>query len=220
MALRRFGVRGAAILFVFSLPAAEAQVRPCDCSDVARVEDVINQVERLEKAFRESLMEMYGPNAAPNPEQLYLRSYQRAGFKNPKKSGGLTSTGEPYVSPEVEKAECDSIVRAIKLHEMYHRNHYMKKVLFPALFAFTDKARARLNASSEVGAYGIEGEYLKQVLAQLKNGCTWKCRCNGQMYKSAAACAAGCPPAKLGVCVAPTCLEIDPKTGKWTMKGY
>ena len=50
-------------------------------------------------------------------------------------------------------------------------------------------------------------------------GGNWKCKCNGQMYKTAAACAGSCPRATLG-CIAPTCLEIDPKTGKWTRRGY
>jgi hypothetical protein len=50
-------------------------------------------------------------------------------------------------------------------------------------------------------------------------GGNWKCKCNGQMYKTAAACAGSCPRATIR-CIAPTCLEIDPKTGKWTRRGY
>lgn len=55
-------------------------------------------------------------------------------------------------------------------------------------------------------------------LADAMCGGNWKCKCNGQMYKSAGACAGSCPHASLR-CMAPTCLEMNPETGKWTGKG-
>jgi len=202
-------------LFLGSTAAFPA--RKCECKDIQRVENVLNQVKGLASAFRSVLAATYGPGGPANTDAMYEQAYGIVGMTVTKKAGGVTGSGEPYVDPGVENRECDIVVKAVRLHEMYHRNHLTKKVLFPALFAFTDKAKARLMASSEVGAYEIEQEYLELALQQLKEECegTWHCKCNNQWYKTAEECAAGCPRATIA-CIAPTCWEYDKKTGKPT----
>jgi hypothetical protein len=215
--------RVALVLFLAALGLSTAvyPARPCECKDVKRVENVLNQVKQLSAAFRTVLAATYTDGGPKTTDDMYAQAYAIVGMTVTKKAGGVTGSGEPYVDPKVESTECDIVVKAIKLHEMYHRDHLTRKVLFPALFASSEKARARIMASSEVGAYDIEREYLEHELERLKNECqgTWHCKCNDQWYKSAQECAANCPRGTIA-CIAPTCWEYDPKTGKPTGRKY
>jgi hypothetical protein len=208
-----------AVLLLISISAFPA--RKCECKDIERVKNVLNQVKGLASAFRTILAATYSSGGPANTDDMYAQAYAIVGMTVTKKAGGVSGSGEPYVDPGVENRECDIVVNAVRLHEMYHRNHLTKKVLFPALFAFTDKAKARLMASSEVGAYEIEQEYLEQALEQLKDECrgNWHCKCNNQWYKTAGECAANCPRATIA-CIAPTCWEYDRETGKPTGRKY
>ena len=204
-----------AVVLLFSTAAFPA--RKCECKDLDRVKNVLGQVKGLAAAFRTVLASTYTPGGPKNTDDMYAQAYAMVGMTVTKKAGGVTGSGEPYVDPKVETTECDIVVKAIKLHEMYHRDHLTRKVLFPALFSFTEKARARIMASSEAGAYEIEQEYLEQALEQLKKECqgTWHCKCNQQWYQTPEECAANCPRATLR-CIAPTCWEYDRETGKPT----
>jgi hypothetical protein len=74
------------------------------------------------------------------------------------------------------------------------------------------------NGSGPVKDFFNLSEKVTKDLTNAMCGGNWKCKCNGQMYKTASDCAASCPRASLR-CMAPTCLEMDPKTGKWTRRG-
>jgi hypothetical protein len=215
----RFAVAG--LLIALPISAAALPSRKCECKDIKRIENVLGQVKGLIEAFKTVLASTYTPGGPPTTDDMYAQAYAMVGMTVVKKAGGVTGSGEPYVDPGVESRECDIVVRAVRLHEMYHRDHLTRKVLFPSLFAFQERSRARIMASSEVGAYEIEREYLELELEQLKKECqgTWHCKCNDQWYKSAQECAANCPRATIA-CIAPTCWEYDPKTGKPTGRKY
>ena len=75
------------------------------------------------------------------------------------------------------------------------------------------------SGSGPVQNFNNVSEKVTKDLTDAMCGGNWKCKCNGKMYKTAVECAGNCPHASLR-CMAPTCLEINPKTGKWTGRGY
>jgi len=78
----------------------------------------------------------------------------------------------------------------------------------------------QLTAFADSHGYTAALNFLKDQLQKLELKCSqiWKCKCTQQTFPTASDCAKNCPPASLR-CIAPTCLWIDPATGKWTGRG-
>jgi hypothetical protein len=218
------------VLFVLVLLAVTqaAIAAPCECKDIKAFKSRIAEVNHYLEAFRSVMSDCYSENPPTDFTQLGQRFDQYAfGGQRPSniQTAGTVSPIGGQSTPAFEKMYCDTIVRAVKdVHEGDH-NKFMWIHALPLLvgvaFGNPYTAMIRNTVLTEIEAHEAEKEYLEQELQKLEARCkqTWKCRCNQQMYPSAGACAASCPHASLS-CVAPTCLEIDPKTGKWTGKGY
>lgn len=135
--------------------------------------------------------------------------------------GRVSDQGSPIVDKSIIEGRCRSIAEAIHLHELDHIqwtnsvgpcSSYTKYLYTRFILGYTAKSQNE----SERRAYAVESKFLELRLAELEAHCAgWLCRCNQQIYTSASDCANGCPPARLGICLAPTCLELDAKTGKW-----
>jgi hypothetical protein len=223
--LRRF----TAVLFAlgFLIQTQTAFAAPCECKDIPSFKRRIQEVTRYLEAWRSVLADCYSDNPPKDFQQTKQRfdKYAFGGERPPDvKDAGKVNPVDTQVTPEFEQMYCDTIVKAVKdVHEGDH-NTFMWIHALPILvgvsFGNPYTTLIRNTALTEVEAHTAEKEFLEQELAKLEERCkgNWKCRCNQQMYPSAVACAGSCPRATLS-CIAPTCLEIDPKTGKWTGKG-
>jgi hypothetical protein len=210
--------------------SAHAVPRECSCVDIKLFKSRIAEVQGYLDAFRALYV---AANSANGPTTFksgrdwwdkYLFGGERPA--NIKDAGTASLLGR-NVTQEFENAYCKSIVDAVgEAHELSHERFMWINAL-PILGGIVasgvppEKYLLRRLAYTEMLAHEEELDYLKRALARLEASCnTWKCRCNQQSYSDLIECHRFCPPAKLGQCVAPTCLEIDRKTGKWTGKGY
>ena len=109
-----------------------------------------------------------------------------------------------------KNAPCLELVDSVIAHENYHI-----KVTKEIETGKRKLSSAADLAQEEVEAYEKGLELLRNTLEKATKNCLWLCRCNQQRYESSAACVKNCPHARLGVCHAPTCVELDPKTQKW-----
>jgi hypothetical protein len=217
------GVKKAAgILILLGLGAPlAASARPCTCQDIPKIEETIALIGQTRAAWYSVLADILGhsANAPSNMDEAKKSFHQKMGWTSTRKVGGIDpNTGETVLDPQFQEENCDSIVNGVKAHENAHRVYNIAELL-PVLFA-DQRLMAKILAESEIYARDKEEAFLKHELNELKKKCgTWRCKCTGVLFQTATACAQGCPAPSLA-CIAPTCLEIDPKTGKWTGKAY
>jgi len=187
----------------------------------------IREVSVYLEAWRKVLADCYSDDAPKDFEETKKR-FDRYAFGGDRPShvtwaGKVTPEGGTEVNPELENQYCDEVVRAVNdVHEAEHNKFkftHMVPILVGVAFGHPYMAMIRNFAITEVGAHEAEKEYLEREVRKLEQDCKWRCRCTQEMYYTAVDCAADCPRATLR-CIAPTCLEIDPKTGKWTGRGY
>jgi hypothetical protein len=225
-------MRRAAILVALAIPALTqtAVAAPCECKDIPSFKQRIAEVTKYLEAFRRVLADCYSNNPPMDFQQekerfdLYAFGGQRPA--NIQDAGTVNPIGTK-ASPAFKKMYCDTIVKAVDdVHEGDHQVFMWLHVLPITVGAAIGTMHGdqystyiRNLALTEVEAHEAEKEFLEQELQKLEERCKpWKCRCNQQMYPSEEACAASCAAASFN-CIAPTCMEIDPKTGKWTGKG-
>ncbi|MGA2434066.1 MAG: hypothetical protein ABSG25_02140 [Bryobacteraceae bacterium] len=227
-------MKRAAILVALAIPALTqtAVAAPCECKDIPSFKQRIAEVTKYLEAFRHVLADCYSNNP-PWSFQQEIERFNLYAFGG-ERPANIQDAGtvDPFgtkASDEFKKMYCDTIVKAVDdVHEGDHQVFMWLHALpitvgaaIGSMHGDTDTTFIRNIALTEVEAHEAEKEFLEQELQKLEERCkqNWKCHCNQQMYPSAGACAASCPHASPN-CVAPTCLEIDPKTGKWTGKGY
>ncbi len=208
------------------MQAQVALARPCICKDIPTLKNRLAEVTNYLEAWRSVLNDCYSNDPPRDFEQTKQRFDKYAfGGERPSniQTAGTVSLGGTNVTKAFENQYCDEIVKDVNdVHEADH-NRYMWIHALPLLvgiaFGNPYTAMIRNTALSEVQGHEAEKAYLEQELQRLERACQphWKCRCNQQVYESAGACAASCPPASLR-CIAPTCLEIDSKTGRWNGK--
>lgn len=210
--------------FAVALPARSA---PCNCKDIPSMKARIKEVTNYLEAWRKVLNDCYSENPPRDFEETKKRFdlYAFGGDRpaNVQWAGKVTPDGRTEVNPEMSKQYCDAVLHAVNdVHEADH-NFYRYTRAVPILlgiaFGHPYMAMIRNTAATEVQAHEVEKAYLEEEVRKLEQGCTWRCKCNQETYHSPVVCSASCPPASLR-CVAPTCLEIDPKTGKWTGRGF
>ncbi|MCJ7663231.1 MAG: hypothetical protein MUO24_03210 [Desulfobacterales bacterium] len=124
----------------------------------------------------------------------------------------LTCIIDPESKEAVEAAmPCEALAKISYIHETYHVTKCEERHDKHLGAIFKQRGETR----EEVEAYTQSIALLSDLLQKAEDKCLWLCRCNQQRYESAAACSQNCPHAQLGVCHAPTCLELDPKTQEW-----
>lgn len=215
-------VRFAAVLLAMaSSLSARAFTFPCTCQDIPKVEAELQSVIARGQAWGSVLADILGQSghAPQNMDQAKDQFHQNMGWTSVKKIGGVDpNTGETIIDPAFEQENCDIIVNGVKVHEHEHLVYNLSQFL-PAILG-DQRLLAKILAKSEVHAYTAQQDYLEAELEKLKRRCLpWRCKCNNQTYESAPACAKSCPKPSMG-CIAPTCIEMDPKTGKPTGKSY
>lgn len=202
----------------------------CSCVDIKAFKRRIAEVQAHLSGYRQLLADTYSsdaPSTFREGKQRWDR-YVFGGERPPNvKDAGTASVFGTNATSEFEDAYCREIVKAVRdVHELNHER-FMWINMLPLLGGVIasgespEKYMLRRFALAEVLAHEEELEYLQRALSRLQNTCNeWKCRCNQKMYSDVVECSRLCPPARVGQCPAPTCLEIDRKTGKWTGKGY
>jgi hypothetical protein len=208
------------LVLEFCILASAQSKGPCTCQDIPDIEQRLKDIDETRAAWQQVLTETFtNQNALKTPDQARQAFRQAMGWGSspPNQFGGLDpGTGEPRTDPAWESQHCDAVVDANRLHEQTHASDY--RVGIPLLVLFGAPAKAL--ALSEINARDKEEAFLEEKLEELRQKCgQWRCKCNGQLYQGASKCAASCPPPSLS-CMAPTCYEIDPKTGKATGKAY
>jgi len=205
-------------------PAAAA---PCTCADIPAFKARIKEVTSYLDAFRKVLADCY-TDKAPKDFTEARQRFDRYAFGGPRPNNiataGTATLAGAQVTPEFAHQYCDTIVSAVNdVHEADHTTFmwiHALPILVGVSFGHPYMTLVRNLVLTEVEAHEVEKEFLENELRELEARCNlpWKCRCNQQLYPSASECAAACPHASLR-CVAPTCLQLDRATGKWTGKG-
>ena len=161
---------------LLGLWVAGLQAKPCGCDDIAQIENVLDQTIRAEAAWDKVLYQMVsGAKGAPqNDEQARAqvnREVWPPGTPQPRKEGGLDSSGEPTITPGAEDRFCDIILESIKLHEQDHHDFYLHRYLWVSMTASSDRRRAMVHAASESDAHALQAKYLSTQLKKLKRKC-------------------------------------------------
>jgi hypothetical protein len=208
------------VLFGSAMPGLAKSKGPCTCQDVPDMEQSLKRIAETRAGWQEVLTDVFRhpENAPKTPEAVGQRFRKAMGWgSGSTQIGGLDpNTGDVITNPEWESQHCDTIVDANIVHEKTHRSDYRLRIPFVVILGAPAKARA----ISEINARDKEEAYLQEKLNELQQNCgLWRCKCNGQLYQSAAKCSMSCPPPSLS-CIAPTCYQIDPKTGKKTGKAF
>jgi hypothetical protein len=227
----------ASVFFLLTGISYAAPLKPCECKNIKDLEKSIKEDEYLQKRYAEKAAEYLGQideykSIGRIPPSLITRQvneyatwatvtlpaeFQKAmGYKQPV----FKITPDPKKPNTTDKKKLDAYKKAAACQEIYdsavtHENYHNQ--------ATKDIASGKKKLSSavdlakeEVAAYEAGLQVLRNTLDNLRKKCgAWLCRCNQQRYASAGECAAKCPPARLGKCHAPTCVQLDPKTGKW-----
>jgi len=207
------------LLFLVTPPAANA--RHCSCQEeIKDIEARLPQIDATRRAWYSVLADILGQSSsAPQNLKQAAQSFQNnMGWTSTRKVGGLNEKGDVVTDPQFEQEHCDSVIQANQVHEDAHHSYYLHRLL---VIAFLDQATlAKVLVKSEIDARDDEEAFLRKALAKAKRECgSWFCRCTQQLFPTAVDCAAGCPRATLS-CIAPTCIEHDPKTGKPTGRAY
>jgi hypothetical protein len=194
--------------------------KPCSCKDIKKIEDTLEMIDKTRRAWYSVLADIYGrgKDAPKNMDEARQRFRENMGWTSTRKVGGLDpDTGDAVIDPQFEQENCESIVNGVKVHEKAHLRYGLSRSI-PITF-MDPGTLAKVLAKSEIDARNYEETFLKEELKKLKEKCKWKCKCTGDMFETAQDCAKNCPKPSMA-CIAPTCLEIDPETGKWTGEGY
>jgi predicted SprT family Zn-dependent metalloprotease len=214
------GMANLLIVLGLILPPAVA-AKPCTCDDVKKIEDTIQMIHQTRDAWLDVLASILDDKSnAPNTMAEAKESFhKRMGWSSTTQQGGIDpNTGEVKLDPKFVEENCDSIVNGVIVHEHTHLWYGAGHGL-QAHFA-DPRDMARMLAEGEIWARDRQEAFLKDELENLMQKCgQWRCKCTGRMFESAAQCSQGCPKAAMS-CIAPTCYEIDPKTGKNTGKAY
>jgi len=219
----------AAILLVLG-SLAPVRADPCTCEDIPAFKRRIKEVTGYLEAYRKALADCYKPDAPRSFQALKERfdSYAFGGARPANiEDAGTVTPGSTNVSKKFEAMYCDTIVSAVNdVHEGDHQKfmwiHALPMLVGAAVGSlhFDPYTPLVRNAAlTEVEAHEAEKVFLEQELQRLENACPrYKCRCDQKTYDTAKLCARSCPHASVN-CVAPTCMELDPVTGKWNGRG-
>lgn len=219
----------------------DSGLKPCECKHFESVEKTIAEDEYLQGRYAAKAAEYQKEldqlkKAVGRIPQISIDN-QADDFENWTKNRlpeefkqkmGYTATSS--MSPdlnrpgEIDKKKRDAYKKTIPCSDLLdsgdaHENYHIQRT--KDIEAGNQKLSSAADiAKEEVPAYEAGLQVLRKTRERLKKECqgNWKCRCNGQMYKTSAECVGSCPHASMK-CIAPTCMEIDPKTGKWTGKG-
>lgn len=220
--------------------AKDSGLKPCECKHFESVKKAIAGDEYLQGRYTAKAAE-YQKELDPYktigryPSRLIDRQFNDytdwalnslpEEFK--KKMGyaaTLSVTPDPKKPQQIDKKKMDAYKKTVPCRDLLdsaeaHENYHIQSA------KDIEDGKRKLSSAADVGeeevsAYEAGLQVLRKTRERLEKECqgNWKCRCNGQMYKTSAECAGSCPHASLR-CIAPTCMEIDPKTGKWTRKG-
>jgi hypothetical protein len=172
-----------------TLPHASAA--PCECKDIPRIEQEIARVTMSEGAWKEIFAwarELYphvsppGSNDDLNQKFAQLMGRPKSDWATvieegpPKttqkltKVAGLNAFGEPVISEEFRKANCDEIVEAERVHEATHEKFYLSFPHFLEAGAMSSR-HLRVRAESEVESYRAQKAYLTRQLDELEKRC-------------------------------------------------
>jgi hypothetical protein len=225
------------LIFLFSGISFAAPLKPCECKNIKDLEKAIKEDEYLQKRYAEKAAEYTRQiddykSVGRIPPSLINRQvneystwatttlpqeFQKAmGHKQPP----VKITPDPRNPHAIDKKKMDAYKKGLPCRELAdsveaHENYHIQTT------KDIESGRKKLTsavdlANEEVAAYEAGLQVMRNTLQNLKKKCgNWLCRCNQERYASAGECAAKCPPARLGKCVAPTCMELDPRTGKW-----
>ncbi|HEY6252240.1 MAG TPA: hypothetical protein VI685_19975 [Candidatus Angelobacter sp.] len=205
----------------FPMPGLAKSKGPCTCDDIPDIEKRLKEIDETRAGWQQVLTDMFrNPQNAPKTPADARQHFKDAmgwGSGPTTQAGGLDpNTGDVKTDPVWESQHCDAVVEANIVHEKSHAADYRVRIPFLVIFG----APAKALAMSEIDARDREEAFLQEKLQELRQNCgQWRCKCNGQLYNGAAKCSIGCPPPSLA-CIAPTCYEIDPKTGKKTGKAF
>jgi len=205
------------LLLAFCLPSVAQSKGPCTCQDIPDIEQRLKEIDETRAAWQQVLTQTFTNQSLKTPGQARQAFKQAMGWGSgpTNQVGGLDpNTGDVETDPAWESQHCDAVVDANKLHEQTHASDFRLGIPFAVILG----APAKALALSEINARDKEEAFLQEKLEELEQKCGhWRCKCNGQLYQGAEKCAASCPPPSMS-CIAPTCYEIDPKTGKATGK--
>ena len=222
--MKSLSVRSILLLLVLSFASSSfaKSKGPCTCDDVQAMKDRLKMIEATREAWTQVLTDIFR-KADGSPQDLNQAKQDfrdHMGWTSTKQVGGLDpNTGDPRTDEDWESQNCEDIVEANKLHERSHAADWRFNVPIVVILS-GPRALAKVLAMSEIDARNKEEAYLQQKLDEVLQKCgQWRCKCNGELYDSATSCSKGCPRPSLA-CIAPTCYEIDPKTGKNTGKAY
>jgi hypothetical protein len=221
--------------------AKDSRLRPCECNHLKSIEKTIAEDEYLQARYAAKAAEYQEeldpykkigryPSSLINKQMDGYTDWAKnrlpEEFKQKMGYAATISVSPDLMNPnQIDKKKmaaykksipCRDLLDSVEAHENYHIQRTKD------IESGKQKLSSAVDiAQEEVPAYEAGLQVLRKTRERLKNECqgNWKCRCNGQMYKTPGECANSCPHASLR-CIAPTCLEIDPKTGKWTGKGF
>lgn|GEM_PF-5338489 len=222
--------------FLFGI-SYSAPLKPCECKNIKDLEKTIKEDEYLQKRYAAKAAEYQRQideykSVGRIPPSLINRQVdeyaawatttlpqqfkQAMGYKGPV----YKISPDPRNPYKIDRRKLDAYKKTLPCRELSdsveaHENYHIQTT------RDIESGVKRLSsavdlANEEVAAYEAGLQVMRDTLQNLRKKCgNWLCRCNQQRYASAGECAAKCPPARLGKCHAPTCVELDPKTGKW-----
>lgn len=207
---------------VVSAPAAARASDACKCEDIPKLEKRIQKIDGMRNGWYQVLADLQGhvKGAPGTPAAARQTFYDKMGWnpENVRKIGGLDpKTGATYVDEKFQRENCQAVGDANQAHEDAHFWYFMSRMFNVPLL--DQVSLAKVLVRSEIDSSNVEIAHLQAEVARLKDKCDgkWKCRCTGELFKTAGACAATCPRATFR-CVAPTCIELD-RYGKKTGRG-
>ncbi|MEN6624194.1 MAG: hypothetical protein ABFD50_21930 [Smithella sp.] len=222
----------------FMMPGTSpaAPPKPCECKNIKDIEKSIKEDEYLQKryaeraaAYQQQIDEYKAVGRIPSSlvnrqvdeysawatQELPQEFSQAMGYKGPV----YKISPDPKNPYKIDKRKMDAYKKTVACREILdsveaHENFHIDTT--KAIESGTKKISSAVDlAKEEVSAYEAGLRVMRSALENLRKKCgNWLCRCNQQRYSSAVECSAKCPPARLGKCVAPTCIQIDPKTGR------
>jgi len=215
------------ILLVLLLPALSKE--KCDCDDLPRIREYLAEKEGELAAWKE-ILDLASGDVFLTENGAFRIYKDKLRERFPTKDFtpvGEERPGEPIkVSEEHKKRECPIVWQSTEVHERSHKLFDDAMYGDPIgndewLLRFVTFRAGKDYALREVLGHEAQVDFLKAQLYELEQKCTkaWKCKCTNTSFETLAECAKACPRPSLA-CIAPTCLEIDRKTGKWTGRAY